>query len=161
MALWRLTVTALRSWDTLAGGRARLQAGTGLQSERNKSPSSGILRPVGEKLAFPQWWALKPFYLAIKAKETSEGFGHARSCRIRLFSVWPSRGSPCLQPRHPQVWCRRTQRLQSPVPSTTGDLSLGQFHLFLSSSYFNSLSALSRRQPLSRWKLATCRKMLG
>lgn len=94
MALWRLTATALRSWDTLAGGRARLQAGTGLQSERNKSPSSGILRPLGEKLAFPQWWALKPFYLAIKAKETSEGFGHARSCRIRLFSVWPSRGSP-------------------------------------------------------------------
>lgn len=57
-----------------------------------------VLRPLGENLRFPQWWARKPFYLDIKEKGTFEGFGQAQDHRrILWFSACPNRRLPCLQ----------------------------------------------------------------
>lgn len=120
-----------------AGGRARLQAGTGLQNGKAVHHP----RPLGENLRFPQWWARKPFYWDIKEKGTFEGFGQAQDHRrILWFSACPNRRLPCLQ------LCQVSSLIHSeaslPLPGTIPDRSLGQFHRFLPSSYFNLLSAV-------------------
>lgn len=70
------------------GHGGRYQLGTGLQRDRKRGPSSGVLRPLGEWLALPQGRVLKPFYFNIEERGSTEGCGHTRgSRRILGFST--------------------------------------------------------------------------
>lgn len=58
-----------RNGTEQGGGRGgRCQLGTGLQRDRKRGPSSGVLRSLGEWLALPQGRVLKPFYFNIEER---------------------------------------------------------------------------------------------
>ena len=123
------------------GHGGRCQLGTGLQGDRKRGPSSGVLRPLGERLALPQGWMLKPFYFYIVERGSAKGCGHPRGSRGILG--FPASSS---EAAHLQLAGCKSSEMQSeaslPTRSTTMELSLGPFHPFLPSSSFNSLSAI-------------------
>lgn len=137
-ALWSMTGTVLRR----EGVRQQVaEPGSRQAQDCRMGKQCTVLRPLRENLRFPQWWGRKPFYLDIKEKGTFEGFGQAQDHRrILWFSACPNRRLPRLQ------LCQVSSLIHSeaslPLPGTIPDLSLGQFHRFLPSSYFNLLSAV-------------------